>query len=73
MDQMTLQNTIHAVHAALSKKGYNPIVQLTGYILTEDPTYITNYQGALGLISRIKKEDLLTEIVSNYFEFTESL
>jgi uncharacterized protein (UPF0297 family) len=71
MDQMTLQNTIHAVHAALLKKGYNPIVQLTGYILTEDPTYITNYQGARSLISRIKKEDLLTEIVSFYFEATE--
>ena len=72
MDQATLQNTIKSVHTALSKKGYNPVVQLTGYILTEDPTYITNYQGARGLISRIKKEDLLTEIVSNYFDSTET-
>ena len=71
MDQMTLQNTIQSVHVALLKKGYNPVVQLTGYILTEDPTYITNYPGARGLISRIKKEDLLTEIVSNYFESTD--
>ena len=67
MDQKILKETIESVHAALSKKGYNPVVQLTGYILTEDPTYITNYEGARGKIARIKKEDLLTEIVSNYF------
>lgn len=56
----------------LIKKDYNPIVQLTGYILTEDPTYITNYHSARSLISRIKKEELLSEIVSYYFESTES-
>jgi len=46
-------------------------VQLTGYILTEDPTYIINYQGARALIAKIKKDELLTEIVSSYFESME--
>lgn len=67
MDHKMLKETIESVHAALLKTGYNPVVQLTGYILTEDPTYITNYQGARGKISRIKKEELLTEIVSSYY------
>ena len=67
MNHKILKETIESVHGALLKKGYNPVVQLTGYILTEDPTYITNYQGARSKIARIKKDDLLTEIVSSYF------
>lgn len=72
MDQKILKETIESVHAALLKKGYNPVVQLTGYILTEDPTYITNYEGARSKIARTKKEDLLTEIVSLYFNSDNS-
>jgi len=71
MDQVLLKGTIESVHGALLKKGYNPVVQLTGYILTEDPTYIINYQGARALIAKIKKDELLTEIVSSYFESME--
>ena len=72
MEQKMLKETVRAVHAALSKKGYNPVVQLTGYILTEDPTYITNYQGARGKIAHIKKDELLTEIVSTFFDISRT-
>ena len=56
------------IYGALKEKGYRPLEQLVGYILTEDPTYITNYNGARKLISRIDRDDLLREIVSWYFE-----
>ena len=47
-------------------KGYNPIYQIVGYILTEDPTYITNHKGARGLISHIEREELLKDMINMY-------
>ena len=47
---------LRTVYDALSEKGYNPINQLVGYVLTEDPTYITNYKNARGLIRRIDRD-----------------
>ena len=49
-------------------KGYNPINQLVGYILSEDPTYITNYNGARSLITRIDRDELLQELLLSYLE-----
>ena len=49
-------------------KGYNPINQIVGYILTEDPTYITNYKNARTLISRLDRDELLQELVRSYLE-----
>ena len=60
--------TLHEVYRALSEKGYNPTTQIVGYLLTEDPTYITNYEGARALIGRIDRDELLDEIVRFYFE-----
>ena len=54
------------VYRALKEKGYNPINQLVGYILSEDPTYITTYQGARSLIRKIYLEDLLQELLKSY-------
>lgn len=59
---------LQEVYRALSEKGYNPISQLVGYLLTEDPTYITNYDNARSLIRRVDRNDLLEEIVRDYFE-----
>lgn len=56
------------IHEALCEKGYNPIVQLVGYILTEDPTYITNHKGARKLISRVDRDKLLHDIVKDFFQ-----
>ena len=54
------------VYRALSEKGYDPINQIVGYILSEDPTYITNYNGARSLIRRIDRDKLLNTLVKNY-------
>ena len=71
----TPQNLIYPadVHAlmsyvlsALKEKGYNPINQLVGYFISGDPTYITNYKGARGLIKRIDRDELLEVIINDY-------
>ena len=59
---------ITSVYNALLVKGYNPINQLVGYIITEDPTYITNYKNARTLISRLDRDELLQELVRSYLE-----
>ena len=53
---------------ALKEKGYNPINQIVGYILSEDPTYITNHNNARSLIRRIDRDDLLQELVRQYLD-----
>ena len=57
-----------SVYNSLKVKGYNPINQLVGYILSEDPTYITNYNNARSLICRLDRDELLAEIVRYYLE-----
>ena len=54
------------VYEALMVKGYNPINQIVGYILSEDPTYITNYNNARSKICKIDRDELLQELVSSY-------
>jgi uncharacterized protein (UPF0297 family) len=54
------------VYAALQEKGYNPINQIVGYILSEDPTYITNYNNARTLICKLDRDELLQELVRCY-------
>ncbi len=54
------------VYNALAQKGYNPINQLVGYILSEDPTYITTHNNARSLISKIDRDDLLEILLKNY-------
>lgn len=57
-----------AVYAALKEKGYNPINQLVGYLLSGDPAYITSHGNARGLIRRLERDELLEELVKNYLE-----
>ena len=56
------------VYSALSEKGYNPINQIVGYILSEDPTYITNHNSARSLICKIDRDELLQVLVKSYLE-----
>lgn len=56
------------VYNALKEKGYNPINQIVGYILSEDPTYITNHLGARSLICKIDRDELLQDLVKRYLE-----
>ena len=57
---------LRCVFDSLNEKGYNPINQIVGYLLTEDPTYITNHHNARALICRIDRDELLQELVKNY-------
>lgn len=59
---------INKVYNALKEKGYNPISQLVGYILSEDPTYITTHNNARSLICRIDRDELLKELLTSYLE-----
>lgn len=55
-----------SVYNSLQEKGYNPINQIVGYLLSEDPTYITNYNNARSLICKLDRDELLQELVKHY-------
>lgn len=59
---------LDAVYAALKEKGYNPINQLVGYLLSGDPTYITNHKEARSQIRRVERDELLEEMVRYYLK-----
>ena len=61
-----MKETLTQVFDALQEKGYNPINQIVGYILFEDPTYITTHNNARSLIRRIDRDELLAEMVKSY-------
>ncbi len=65
-DTDKMRRILRNVFDALSEKGYNPINQIVGYLLTEDPTYITNYNGARSMICKIDRDELLQELVQCY-------
>ncbi|MBQ6413299.1 MAG: IreB family regulatory phosphoprotein [Ruminococcus sp.] len=65
-----MQEALTTVYNALKKKGYNPINQIVGYILSEDPTYITTYGNARNIISKIDRDDLLEAMVKSYLNIT---
>ncbi len=65
-DKENMHRILRSVFDALSEKGYNPINQIVGYLLTEDPTYITNYNGARSMICKLDRDELLQELVQNY-------
>ena len=56
------------VYRALKQKGYNPINQIVGYLLSGDPAYITSHQGARNLVRKVERDDLLEELVRKYVE-----
>lgn len=64
-----LKRNLTIVYDALVQKGYNPINQIVGYILSEDPTYITTYNNARSLIRHIDRDELLQVLVRNYLEY----
>ena len=61
-----IKQAVLQVYRALEEKGYNPINQLVGYILSEDPTYITTYKNARAIIRRIDRDDLLQALVRDF-------
>ena len=63
-----IRQILKEVYEALKEKGYNPINQIVGYILSEDPTYITNYNNARTLICRIDRDELMQELLKCYLD-----
>ena len=63
---LEIKAILSTVYQALQEKGYNPINQIVGYILSEDPTYITNHNNARTLIRKLDRDELLQELVRHY-------
>ena len=61
-----IKKILSSVYQSLQEKGYNPINQIVGYILAEDPPYITNYNNARALIRKLDRDELLQELVKQY-------
>lgn len=66
--ELDMKTILKEVYDALDEKGYKPIDQIVGYILSEDPTYITTHNNARSLIRRIDRDELLQELVINYIK-----
>lgn len=64
--EQEMKQVLTTVYDALREKGYNPINQLVGYLLSEDPTYITTYNNARSLIRRLDRDELLRALVQSY-------
>ena len=67
-DDAQIKDILVQVSSALAEKGYDPVNQIVGYILSGDPTYITGYNNARNLIRRVERDELLEELVRNYIE-----
>ena len=65
-DKENMRRILRNVYEALTEKGYNPVNQIVGYILSEDPTYITNYNNARSMICKIDRDELMQVLVREY-------
>ena len=65
-DRENMRRILRDVYEALTEKGYNPINQIVGYLLTEAPTYITNYNNARSMICKIDRDELMQVLVREY-------
>lgn len=63
-----VREVIKTVYEALEEKGYNPVNQIIGYIMSGDPTYITSHKNARYLITRVERDEILEEILENYID-----
>ena len=67
-DKENMRRILRGVFDALNEKGYNPINQIVGYLLTEDPTYITNYNNARSTICKLDRDELMQQLVRDYLD-----
>ena len=66
--EQEMKQILTTVYDALREKGYNPINQIVGYIMSGDPTYITSYKSARSLIMKVERDEILEELMENYIE-----
>ena len=69
--QISAKDILEIVYKALSEKGYNPVNQIVGYIMSGDPTYITSHNGARSLIMKMGRDELVEEMLKTYIEHNE--
>lgn len=66
--EITVKDILEAVYIALTEKGYNPVSQIVGYIMSGDPTYVTSYKNARYLITKVERDELLEELLKSYID-----
>lgn len=66
--EVEVSDMLSRVYAALKEKGYNPVSQIIGYIMSGDPTYITSHNGARSLIMKVDRDEILEELLQNYID-----
>lgn len=69
--QISAKDILEIVYKALSEKGYNPVNQIVGYIMSGDPTNITSHNGARSLIMKMERDELVEEMLKTYIEHNE--
>lgn len=63
-----VREVIHSVYDALSEKGYNPMNQIVGYVMSGEPTYITSHKGARSLIMKVERDEIIEELLRYYID-----
>ena len=66
--QISAKDILEIVYKALSEKGYNPVNQIVGYIMSGDPTYITSHKGARSMIMKVERDELVEELLTEYIK-----
>ena len=67
-DNNTVKKTLDEVYHALTEKGYNPVNQIVGYVMSGDPTYITSHKGARSLIRRVERDEIIELLLEDYID-----
>ncbi|MDE6892894.1 MAG: IreB family regulatory phosphoprotein [Lachnospiraceae bacterium] len=67
-DNTSVKEILTEVYAALTEKGYNPVNQIVGYIMSGDPTYITSHKNARSLIMKVERDELVEELLTDYIK-----
>ncbi|MEE1306198.1 MAG: IreB family regulatory phosphoprotein [Agathobacter sp.] len=66
--ELQVKDVLRLVYLALSEKGYNPVNQIVGYVMSGDPTYITSHNNARSLIMKVERDELVEEVLRTYIE-----
>ena len=69
--EVQVKEVLDVVYTAMEEKGYNPVNQIVGYIMSGDPTYITSHNGARSLIMKMERDELVEEMLKTYIEHNE--
>ena len=66
--EVRVKEVLDVVYNAMSEKGYNPVNQIVGYVMSGDPTYITSYKGARSMIMKVERDELVEELLKEYIK-----